>query len=147
MNQSLIENSPHFSQEKPNRNSNSQVSFNLRNQPAANLHLTTKQPQAINQIGQKFNFVPQIYESSTFNKTHDFGNPINESKKVKKTGLSIFKANQLSTKGWWNPSIAIIIFHIFLWDLFTYQPQNKYQVKDRHLKLHLFRLTQLPQRL
>ena len=65
----MIENVQHFSQEKQKHNTVSQ--FNVKNQSAVNLHQIGRQPQVNFQSGQsghKLNFVPQIYDTSQFNR-------------------------------------------------------------------------------
>ena len=64
--------------------------MSVRNQSAMNLNQFSKQPS-----GQKLNFVPHIYDPSQFNSKsieNQLGN--SECKKVKKSGLTLFKVNQ-----------------------------------------------------
>ena len=88
MNKSFIENLNQFTQDKGNNNSNSHMT--IKNQSAVNLHHLSKQVS-----GQKFSFVPQIYEPVYFNqgRTNENLNLSTECKKVRKSGLSLMKAS------------------------------------------------------
>lgn len=45
------------------------------------------------QSGQKLNFVPQIYETAQFNRNTESQVQLTDSKKMKKSGLTLLKAN------------------------------------------------------
>lgn len=52
-----------------------------------------KQPQMSFQSGQKLNFIPQIYETAQFNRNTESQVQLSDSKKMKKSGLTLLKVN------------------------------------------------------
>lgn len=87
--QSLIENVHHFSQEKKLNNSLSQVIY--KNQAISNLHQLGR--QTIQREGHKLSFTPQIYDSAQFSKNGESQVHLSDSKKMKKSGLTLLKVN------------------------------------------------------
>jgi hypothetical protein len=82
------------SYERVNQNNSSQISYSSNRPSSVGISQLTGAQQSL-QSGQKFSFVPQMFDATQFNKGNE-NQCLADCKKVRKSGLTVLKANSTS---------------------------------------------------